>query len=56
MTVAEHIQQLWQLVLEHPHAANLPLVIHPHGRQHEQEVESIHMSVHAAKVVLEAQR
>ena len=56
MTVAQHIQQLRHLVLEHPHAANLPLVLHPHGVKYEQTIESTHLNLHETKVVLEAQR
>lgn len=55
MTLAQHIQQLRQLVLEHPHAANLPMVLHPHGHKHEQAIESAHLNLHQTKVVLESQ-
>jgi len=56
MTIGRLIQQLRDLVLQHPHAAELPIVIHPHGFTHSQQLESIHLNLHATKVVLEAEK
>lgn len=40
MTVAHHIAQLRQLVLEHPEASNLPLVVHGIGASFEVHVRN----------------
>lgn len=56
MTLAQHIQQLRQLVLEHPQASNLPIVLVPHGQHHRQEIETLHMSIREDSVEIEAQR
>lgn len=56
MTVSQFIQQLRQLVLEHPHAAQLDIVVAPHGHDHRQAVDDIHLNVHETKVVVEARR
>ena len=56
MTIGQLIQQLRHLVLEHPHAADVPIVIHPHGFTHSQELESVHLNLHQTRVVLEAER
>lgn len=56
MTIGSLIQQLRTLVLEHPHAAQLPIVIHPHGFTHAQQLDSIHLNLHGTRVVLEADR
>lgn len=55
-TIAMLIQQLRQLVLEHPYAAELPLVICPHGFGHRQALEGVHLNLHETAVVLEARR
>jgi hypothetical protein len=56
MTIGQLIQTLRTLVLEHPHAAQLPIVIHPHGFIHAQELDSVHLNLHGTRVVLEAPR
>ncbi len=54
MTIGDLIKQLRQLVLEHPHATDLPIVIHPHGFTHSQQLERVHLNLHQTKVILEA--
>lgn len=56
MTLEQHIQQLRQLVLEHPDAAQKPIVMWPHGHDSEQEIEHHHLTLTGHKVVLEARR
>ena len=56
MTVSQLITQLRHLVLEHPHAAQLPIVMCPHGMGHRQELESTHLNLHETAVVVEAAR
>lgn len=55
MTVQEFIMQLRQLVLEHPFAAELPICVSPHGKDHRQEVNKINLNVHSTKVVIESE-
>lgn len=56
MTIAQLIQQLRHLVLEHPHASECEVVLHPHGTGHRQHISNIHFNHHETKVVLEAER
>jgi hypothetical protein len=56
MTVSMFIQQLRQLVLEHPDAAQREIVICPHGAGPRQHIQAIHLNEHGVKVVVEAER
>jgi hypothetical protein len=56
VTVSIFIQQLRQLVLEHPDAAQREIVICPHGTGHRQHIREVHLNEHGVKVVVEAER
>lgn len=55
MTVQEFIMQLRQLVLEHPFAAELPISVSPHGKDHRQIIERLHLNLHETQVVIESE-
>lgn len=56
MKVRDIIQQLRHLVLEHPHAADLDVVLAPHGQGHRQRLGEVHLNVHETLIVLEAEK
>lgn len=56
MKVRDIIQTFRQLVLEHPHAADLDVEMAPHGHAHRQPIDQIHLNVHETKILLEAKR
>lgn len=56
LTLRELSQMTRQLVLEHPYAADLEVVLHPHGTHHRQGIREVHLNLNETKVVLEAER
>lgn len=56
MTLRELSQMTRQLVLEHPYAADLEVVLHPHGSHHRQPLEQVHLNPQETSVVLESKR
>lgn len=55
MTVHEFVEQLRHLILEHPHAAQLPICVSPHGKDHRQEINKLMLNLHQTKVVIESE-
>lgn len=55
-TVRRHMEQLRQLILEHPHLAEAEIELHPHGSHHRQLMGDIHVRDHEHIVVFEAER
>jgi hypothetical protein len=56
MKVRDIIRSLRQLVLEHPHAADLDVVLAPHGHGHRQPLDQIHLNTHETLIILEAEK
>ena len=56
MTVAQFIQQLRHLVMEHPDAANMEMMIAPHGNRAHQPIEKIHLGHHQNRVYVEGEK
>lgn len=56
MTVQQFIRQLRQLVLEHPHAASVPIVMAQHGKgHHPRGIGRLHLNEHGTAIVIEAE-
>jgi hypothetical protein len=56
VTLAELVQHIRHVVLEHPGASNLPVVLTPHGGQRNQPTRSVELNMTKTAVVIEAQR
>jgi hypothetical protein len=55
MTVHQFIENLRHLILEHPHAADLPICVSPHGKDHRQQIEQMHLNLHETALVIESE-
>ncbi len=56
MTVAQLINQFRQLVIEHPEASNVPVVLQPHGGRRDQPVGHVELNFTGTKVFIESER